>query len=321
MPAQSPDEAGLVPSPDEAGALRVAVLGPGGVGGLLAGLLAVAGDSVTCLAGAGTVATLRERGLRISSERFGELSVPVAAAERLDDPVDVCLVTVKSTQLTQALDRVPPQVLAEALLVPFLNGVEHVDELRRRYPAASVVAATIRVESTRTSLGQIRHDSPFASVELAALPAAREPVERLARHLEGTGLDVTMGASETGVLWDKLCFLAPLAVLTTYAQAPVGVVREQHRADLEAVVAEVAAVAGAEGTPADAHRVLALFDTIPASMQSSMQRDAAGGRETELDAIAGAVLRAADRRGVPVPVTSRLVGELRGRLESRGLPS
>ncbi len=51
--------------------LRTAVLGPGGVGGLLAALLASDGNPVVCLAGEDTTAALREHGLRLDSARFG----------------------------------------------------------------------------------------------------------------------------------------------------------------------------------------------------------------------------------------------------------
>jgi 2-dehydropantoate 2-reductase len=48
-------------------------------------------------------------------------------------------------------------------------------------------------------------------------------------------------------------------------------------------------------------------------MRSSMQKDAEAGRAIELDAIGGAVLRAAARAGIDVPVTARLVAELQQR--------
>src|SRR3954447_22873847 len=114
-------------------AQRIAVLGPGGVGGLLAGLLAWDGADVTCLAGPGTAAVLAERGVRVSSAQFGDFAVPVRAAVRLAEPVDARLVTVKATALEAALERLPADVLGGALLVPFLNGVEHMTVLRGRY--------------------------------------------------------------------------------------------------------------------------------------------------------------------------------------------
>src|SRR3954449_1441997 len=146
---------------------NVAVLGPGGVGGLLGALLARAGATVTCLAGASTVDALNRQGLTIESQHFGDFTVPVRAAERLADAVDVVLITVKATQLDEALDRLPADVVGNALVVPLLNGVEHVELLGQRYPDATVVPATVRVESTRTAPGVIHHGSPFMTVELA----------------------------------------------------------------------------------------------------------------------------------------------------------
>jgi 2-dehydropantoate 2-reductase len=306
-------ESGSEMTSGEATSSRVAVLGPGGVGGLLAGLLARQGATVVCLAGAETAAVLENQGVRVQSEQFGNFEVPIRAADRLTEPVDACLVAVKATQLDAALERVPANLLGDALVVPFLNGVEHVDLLRDRYPDASVVAATIRVESTRVAPGQVRHDSPFASVELATGPNPVARVERLASLLQQAGLEVQVSDEERATLWRKLNILAPLALLTTHHAAPAGVVRDERRDDLAAVAEEVASVARAEGAPADAHSVFEFFDRIPAAMQSSMQRDAAAGRAIELEAIGGAVVRAAQRHGIPVPVTSRLVRELGAR--------
>lgn len=287
--------------------MRIAVLGPGGVGGLLAALLAGAGHQIVCLAGSATTAAIRSDGVRLESARFGPRVEQVGAEELLDRPVDVCFVTVKATQLAAALERVPADQLGGALLVPLLNGVEHLTMLRARFPAVTVVAATIRVESTRIGPGQVRQDSPFASVELCQAPG----VDRLADVLRTAGFDVRVRADEVGVLWDKLAFLAPLALLTTHARQPAGSIREQRREQLIAVVAEVAAVARAEGAAGDEHVVLAAFDALPPTMRSSMQRDADAGRPLELDALGGAVLRAAGRHGLEVPVTTRLVAELR----------
>jgi 2-dehydropantoate 2-reductase len=293
-----------------AAGLRVAVLGPGGVGGLLAGLLVRAGASVTCLAGARTAAILRTAGVRVTSAMFGEFIAHVDAAERLGEPVDVCLIAVKATQLTEALERVPADVLGTAVVVPLLNGVEHVSLLRERYPEATVVGAAIQVESSRSEPGVIRHDSPFVVLNLPA-----GAVDRFAASLAEAGVTVRRSGSESAVLWAKLAFLAPFALLTTSAAATAGEVREQRRADLVALVGEVAAVARAEGAPADERQVLDFFDGLPAGMRSSMQRDAEAGRPMELDAIGGAVVRLGARHGIATPVTERYVEELRTRAE------
>jgi 2-dehydropantoate 2-reductase len=292
---------------------RVAVLGPGGVGGLIAALLARAGDSVVVLASERTARIVGERGLRLQSSRFGDFDVPVDAAVRLQTPVDVCLITVKATQLVAALERVPATALGHALLVPFLNGIDHVAWLRTRYPSTSVVAATIRVETARNEAGAIRQTSPFAAVEIATSPAVADRVETLAAHLRATGLDVKVRNDEAPMLWDKLVLLGPLALLTTHARANLGEVRTHRRDDALALISEVAAVATAEGVAVDPAAVLRMFDAGPGAMQSSMQRDQEAGLPLELDAIGGAILEHAAQAGVAVPVTTRLVEELRER--------
>src|SRR4051794_28614949 len=294
----------------------VAVLGPGGVGGLLGALLARAGATVTCLAGPSTVAVLNEKGIRVESGLFSDFTVPVRATERLADPVNVCLITVKATQLDEALDRLPVHVVGNALVVPLLNGVEHVDLLQKHYPEATVVPATVRVESTRIAPGVVHHGSPFLAVGLAEDDGTSAAVRRFAADLEKAGVAVKVSDDAATVMWSKLTFLTALALLTTAAQQTAGEVREHRRDDLVAMVGEIAAVAQAEGAAVQADDVVAFFDGIPAGMRSSMQRDAEAGNRLELDAIGGAVVRAAERHGIPVPVTSRYVDELSVRYRS-----
>jgi 2-dehydropantoate 2-reductase len=291
----------------------VAVLGPGGVGGLLAALLARDGASVQVLASEPTSLAIAERGLRVESTTFGDIEVPVRSATRLEGPVDAVLVTVKSTQLRDALERVPPSLLGDGLMVPFLNGIDHVDLLRSLYPPSNVAPATMRVETVRVDPGVIRHTSPFALIDIAANDENRDRVERLAARMAATGLTVRVRDDETSMLWDKLAILAPMALLTTHERANVGTIRTRRRDEALAMIAEVAAVAAADGSPVDSAAVAQMFEAAPETMESSMQRDQAAGRPLELDAIGGAVVRRAEQYGVDVPVTARLVNELRNR--------
>lgn len=293
-------------------ALSLAILGAGGVGGLLAALLSRGGDRVAVLSSGASAARLREGGVRVRSRRFGDFEAAVSVAERLETAVDVCVVAVKALDLESALERMSPDVVGQGLVVPLLNGVEHVALLRERYPDARVVAATIRVESARVAPGEIEQTSPFAAVEMAALPGADAEVERLREQLEAVDLDVVVRDDEATVLWSKLVFLAPLALLTTTSEASIGPAREARHAELVALVEEAAAVAQAEGAAVSAGALVTALEGLPPTMMSSMQRDAAAGRPLEIDAIGGAVLRAAARHGLSVPVTARLVGQLRG---------
>jgi 2-dehydropantoate 2-reductase len=284
--------------------MRFAILGPGGVGGLMAALLARAGDWVEVLAGERTAQEIAKAGIRVQSARFGDFTERVRSASQLSQPVDAVLVTVKATQLQAAIERVPPSTLGDALVIPFLNGLEHVEILRRVYPAEQVVPAAIRIESARLGPGVIRHTSPLAGIEIG--PAA-EPV---AARLRAAGFDVRIRADENVMLWEKFVFLAPMALLTTDARSNVGTIRTKRRQDLTALLGEVTRVARADGVSIDPAAILRFIDAVPGSMETSMQRDQAAGRDLELDALGGALLRRAAMARIDVPVTRRIVKEI-----------
>ena len=278
--------------------MSFAVLGPGGVGGLLAALLSRGGDRVVVLHDSGP------REIHVESERFGDFTAEVDTAPRLAAPVDAVLVTVKATHLDDGLDRMPAAALGDALVIPFLNGIEHVEHLRRMYSASSVVPATIRIETTKVAPGVIHHTSPFAMVDIG--PRG----ERVAAHLRATGLDVRIKEDEMAMLWDKMAVLAPIALITTHERANIGEVRARRREDLEGLVREFASVAAAEGVAIDPQLNLAFIEKAPGTMETSMQRDQAAGRQTEIDALGGALLRRAAKAGIQVPVTERIVEDL-----------
>ncbi|MER5578130.1 ketopantoate reductase family protein [Streptomyces massasporeus] len=290
--------------------LSVAVLGPGGVGGLLAALLSRTGHRVICLSGEKTAEALRTDGIRVRSARFGDFTARVEADTELREPVDACLVTVKHTTLDAALARVPAPALSDGLVVPFLNGVEHPAALRARYRPDRVAPAVIRVESTRVAPGVVEHGSPFAEIDLTGTDVPRPRLDALADAFAAAGPATRVLEDETAALWAKMSFLAPFALLTTRYGLPLGDVRTRHRDELTALVEETAAISRACGGPADPAQALARYDAFPPSTKSSMQRDAEAGRPLELDAIGGALLRAAERHRIPAPVTARVVDEV-----------
>lgn len=95
---------------------HIVVLGPGGVGGLIAALASRAGHRVTCLASESTVDVLRRDGITVGSAQFGDFTAPVEADTALREPAGLVFVTVKATSLEAALDRLDPDAIGGALL-------------------------------------------------------------------------------------------------------------------------------------------------------------------------------------------------------------
>jgi 2-dehydropantoate 2-reductase len=276
---------------------------------MLAVLLAEAGNEVTVLASERTSTAINVDGLTLRSGRFGERRVRVQAWPYLTAPVDVLFVAVKAPDLLAALGRVPGGLLADAAVAPLLNGTDHVPLLRAALPQAVVVPMTVSVEATRVAPGVVEHVSPFVEYALAAeRERARVDPEEL---LRGAGLDVdTTAPDEPTLLWRKLSFLAPLALLTTHARRPIGPAAEAHPDLLDGLVTETAAAAAAAGVQIDPAAVAKRIAGLPTGMRSSMLKDALAGATLELDAIAGPILRALPDGAA---VTRRVVAEIAGR--------
>jgi len=289
--------------------LKIAILGPGGVGGFLAGALERAGAGVTVVARESTAATIARDGIRIDSAVLGELVARPTATARLDVDVDVLVVATKATGLDDALARVAG---APALVVPLLNGLDHLPVLRERF-GTRAVAGTIRIEADRPAPGVVVQTSPGVRVELASADPERRPaMERFAAVLGEGGVTASVEEREAQVLWSKLTRLNALACTTTAFDLPLGEIRSdpERRAALERCVRETAATAEADGAAIDPEQTLAELDAAHATLGSSMRRDVAAGRAPELDAIAGAVLRAAARHGVAAPTVAALADEI-----------
>ena len=252
--------------------LSVAVLGPGGVGGLLAALLARTGHRVICLSGEKTAEALRTDGIQVRSARFGDFTARVEADTELREPVDACLVTVKHTALDAALARVPAPALSDGLLVPFLNGVEHPAALRARYRPDRVAPAVIRVESTRVAPGLIEHGSPFAEIDLTGTDVPRTRLDALADAFAAAGPATRVLEDETAALWAKMSFLAPFALLTTRYSLPLGDVRTRHRDELTALVEETAAISRACGGPGPGPRPLRRVPAVDEVLDAARSR-------------------------------------------------
>jgi 2-dehydropantoate 2-reductase len=287
-------------------AQRVGILGAGAVGGMLAVLLAEAGHQVTVLASERTSTAINVGGLALRSPTFGDRQARVPARPYLTAPIDVLFVAVKAPDLLAALGRVPAALLTDAAVAPLLNGTDHVPLLRAALPKAAVVPMTVSVEATRTAPGVIEHVSPFVEYALAD-ERERARVDP-ADLLRSAGLDVdTSAPDEAALLWRKLAFLAPVALLTTRSGRPIGPARDAHPDLLDGLVAETAAAAATAGAEIDPAAVAKRIAGLPAGMRSSMLKDAIAGATLELDAIAGPILRALPDGA---PVTHKVVAEI-----------
>ena len=294
----------------------VAVLGTGGVGGMLGtrtGALVVGTER--------SVAAIRANGLTLVHGSTTTVSRP-GAVERLETPVALLVVAVKAYDLDAALDRIAPAALDGAVVLPLLNGLEHVDALRSRFDGArgdstqappAVVAGSIgRLEAFSPEPGVVVQRSAHdAVVTVASRDLDTVALDEALAPLRVPGIDVVAADDERAVLWEKAARLAALAAATVASGRPVGELRDDAlwRPRLEDALREACAVAAADGAALDAAAQWAIIEAMAPGLTTSAARDAAAGRPTELDAISGSVVRAGTRLRVPTPTLAALLEE------------
>ena len=292
--------------------MRHAILGAGGVGGLIGAALAHQGDQFTLLLRPETLGQ-HPSYLRLEGP-FGNFQAPVRTDAKLREPVDVLWVTVKAYQLVAALQAVPRNGPRIETVVPLLNGIDHVPLLRRSFNHQCVVPGTIAVESERVAPGHIIQRSPFVRLALSA--TGERQMEGIARRLRHAGFSCEFQTDEKKMLWSKLAFLAPFALATAAGNKSKQEIFADPvwRARLELTVREACAVATAEGASVDQLKIQAMIEGLPATMRSSMQKDVSAGRIPEVDAIGGPIVRAGRIHGIDVPATHELIARIEDRL-------
>jgi 2-dehydropantoate 2-reductase len=287
----------------------VAILGPGSVGGTFAVHFVNADYRTLCVAPEATVRLMAFGGISLESNGSPPLVVRPEMVERLTVPVDLLMVTVRPDQLEGALARVEPEAVAEGVVLPLLDGLDHMDVIRTRFPGRVAAGALWRFDAYRVGRLQIVQPTPLALVTMASSELSPDDLERASRLLQGAGIDVEIEEDEQRVLWRRLVRMAVLAPATTLTQRTVGELRTDYewRPRLEQAVVEACAVADAEGVHLMPSAQWTRITEMDPDATTSVARDARNGhRAAEIDAITGALLRVAERHGVACPVLSQL---------------
>jgi len=285
--------------------MKHAIFGAGAIGGLVGTALASIGEDVSVVVRPEKLAIYPAT---LTLERpTGTLTSHAKAIVSLSEPVDVLWIATKTYQLEKALESVQ---VAPGCVVPLLNGVDHIAVLRARFGNDRVVAGTIAVEAERIAAGQFIQRSPFVRLNLAASgrPLLGGIIERLGR----LGFTCQFIENEQTLLWSKLTFLAPFALVTSASGLNVGEIlaNPEWKQKLDSSIIEACAVANASGAEIDMEQARAAFSSVPPTMRSSMQKDLLAGRELELDAIGGPIVRGGKSHAINVVTTAELMAAI-----------
>lgn len=288
--------------------MRFAIFGVGAVGGYFGGRLVEAGEDVTFIARGEQLNALRTRGLRLDSIKGDAFLSPVTAT---DDPsevgaVDVVLVAIKSWQVPAAAKVIQPLVGEDTIVLPLQNGVEAAAQLSEVVGSKNVCGGLAKIVAFLAAPGYIRHTGMDPYIAFGELDNRRsERTEKLLQTFKNAGIEAEIPPDIMAALWIKFLFVVSWGGIGAVTRAPIGVIRTlpQTRRMLEKSMHEILTVARGHqiNLPDDIVTVtLNFIDTLPADNTTSMQRDIAEGRPSEIEAWNGAVVRLGGQAEVDV---------------------
>lgn len=284
-----------------AGMARIAIVGPGAVGGVIAGWLSTTGRHELVLCARRPLSGLTV----LSGEREIVVRATVWTNPAQARAVDWILVTTKAYDVAGAAAWLPALGASGAPVAVLQNGVEHRERFAPHVSGERIVPVMVDCPAERMEPTQVRQRGT------ARLAVADDTRGREFQGLfAGTPVEVALATDFKTVVWRKLCTNVA-GVISALVLQPAGVMRDERVADLaRALVCECIAVGRAEGAVLDdgvADAVAQGYAAAPPDSVNSLHADRAAGRPMEIDARNGVVVRLGRRHGIPTPLNEMAV--------------
>lgn len=302
--------------------MRIAAMGAGGVGGYFGARLQQAGHQVSFFARGRHLQAIRDHGLTVESPHgSAHLKVRVFADPAEAGVADVVLFAVKLWDTESAAERLRPVIGPDTVVIPFQNGVESVERLRRIFPERAVMSGSAYIATHVKSPGVIEHTGQMARIQFGPLlPSQRASANAFLDACRQAGIQAEIPADIVKANWEKFVFLVGLSSTTAVARAPVGVVRSDP--DLRWLfvqcMRETWTLGRKRGVALADDYVesrIAFADTLHADMKASLLHDLEAGGKLEAPWLCGAVARMSAEAGLDAPTNRAVYAALKPYLD------
>jgi 2-dehydropantoate 2-reductase len=301
--------------------VRIGIIGAGGLGSVIGGTLAEAGNDVLLVnRNRAHVEAINHNGLIMRTDgRDLRVAVRAAIPAEVGGPADLVIVLVKSFHTADAVREAIGLVGPDSAVLSLQNGLGHEDILTGLIGRDRVIAGKTYVGGVMLGPGHVIAGLAGKETIIGELDGRITPrVARIAATFEAAGMKLVISCNIMGAMWDKLLVNIATGALSGITRLTYGGLYAVPELELTATaaVAEAIAVAKASGIaletehPHDAWVKAA--SGLPPEFKASMLQSLEKGSATEVDFINGAVVRAGTKTGVPTPVNATLVACVKG---------
>lgn len=298
--------------------LSYLIVGTGGVGGCIAGFLALAGKEVSCIARGEHLEALRSKGLRLHSDLKGEHTLPVKAttAEEFAGKADVIFVCVKGYSIASITDLIQRASHPGTVVIPILNVFGTGPRIQRQVPGVTVLDGCIYIVGFVSGKGEISQMGSIFRLVFGAhegTAVSRATMEAVQQDLTESGIRAEISDDIRRDTFVKWSFISAMAVTGAYYNVPMGEVQKPGavRDTFIGLSRESAELGRRLGIRLERDLVeynLKVIDSLDPHSTASMQKDIARGHESEVQGLLFDLLDACEAEGIDCP-TYRLVAE------------
>lgn len=297
------------------------IVGTGGVGGSIAGFLALAGEDVTCIARGKHLEAMREHGLHLKSDLKGEHFLPLQActAEEYNDRADVIFVCVKGYSIDSIKELLEKAAHPDTLVIPILNVYGTGPRIGRLVPRVTVLDGCIYIVGFVSGPGEITQMGKIFRLVFGARPeqgVAAERLEAIAHVLRNAGIKVDISDDINRDTFIKWSFISAMACTGAYHDVPMGAL--QHPGDerdtfigLSRESTEIGRKMGITYQEDPIAYNLTVIDKLDPESTASMQKDIAKGHESEIQGLLFDMIDLGKKMGVDMPTYHKVEQKFR----------
>jgi 2-dehydropantoate 2-reductase len=299
--------------------VKIALIGPGALGCLLAAKFKSAGEEVWLVDyRPERIDFLNRRGIFLKTPNGLEaaVKVPVGNAGTLG-PVDLAILTVKAHQTRTAVLALPPLVGSAGFALTLQNGLGNLEEMAQALGPDRLLGGASILGATKLGEGEVLL-AGLGPTYVGPPPESRVPpaqVEAVAVLFRRAGMPCEVRSDIESVLWEKLLVNVGINPLTAILRIKNGELPHLPPAWNLAVAAaaEAQAVALASGISlkVDPEARLREVCLATAANRSSMLQDILAGRRTEIEALNAQVASRGASHSIPTPVNHTLTQLIR----------
>ena len=291
--------------------MKFLIVGPGAMGCLFAARLSKAGFHVTLLDYIEERAKqINEQGLSVEGVT-GEytVKVPTVTGDLPSSP-DMVLICVKSYKTRQASENIKAWLPAKTVVVTLQNGLGNVEILEQVFGKKRILGGVTSEGATLLGPGKIKHAGQGETI-IGPAGDPNGPAENLVSAFKQAGFKAGSVDNVADLIWGKLIVNVGINALTAITRLKNGRLPELPgtRLVLKEAVKEAVAVAAAKNIqlpyPDPLGRVMQVCEATAGNVASMLQ-DVLKEKETEVDAINGAIVREGEALGIATPVNLTL---------------